>query len=134
MRQVALRRSRPARNSELREVRAMLLADKVVLITGASGGIGAATALEVAAEGAAVGVNYYRSEAAAHDVVREIESRGGRALALQADVRDGDAIRRITDRLATEYGGFDALVLNDFNKARSAPSSPPPSNSMECTC
>src|SRR5690625_4511924 len=118
MRQVALRRSRPARNSELREVRAMLLADKVVLITGASGGIGAATALEVAAEGAAVGVNYYRSEAAAHEVGREIESRGGRALALQADVRDGDAIRRLTDRLATEFGGLDVLVNNALHNYR----------------
>lgn len=57
-----------------------LLRDHVVLITGASRGIGAATAKLLGQHGAAVGVNYYGSEAAAQDVVESITSSGGRAL------------------------------------------------------
>jgi 3-oxoacyl-[acyl-carrier protein] reductase len=109
----------------------MLLENKVVLITGASGGIGAATARELASRGAAVGVNYYKSEAAAQNVVREIEARGGRALALQADVRDGDAIRRITDQLATEFGGLDVLVNNALHNYRFDPVTNPRFEGME---
>jgi 3-oxoacyl-[acyl-carrier protein] reductase len=109
----------------------MLLKDRVALVTGASRGIGAATALELAAQGAAVGVNYFQSEAAAQDVVREIEARGGRALALQADVRDGDAIRRITDQLTAEFGGLDVLVNNALHNYRFDPLTNPRFEGME---
>ncbi len=61
---------------------------KVALVTGASRGIGRATALLLARQGYAVGVNYLRDENAARQVVAEIEAQGGKALALQADVAD----------------------------------------------
>jgi 3-oxoacyl-[acyl-carrier protein] reductase len=65
-----------------------LLHDRVVLITRASRGIGAATAKLLGQHGAAVGVNYYGSEAAAVEVVELITSDGGRAMAVKANVRD----------------------------------------------
>lgn len=109
----------------------MLLKDKIVLVTGASRGIGAAIAREMAAHGAAVGVNYYRSADAAQGVVREIEERGGRAIALQADIRDGDAVRRITDELAATFGGLDVLVNNALHNYRFDPVTNPRFERME---
>lgn len=99
----------------------MLLERKVALVTGASRGIGAAIARELAGHGAAVGVNYYRSEGAAAELVKEIEAGGGRAVALQADVRDGEAISRITDELADRFGGLDVLVNNALHNYRFDP-------------
>ena len=66
----------------------MLLEDRIALVTGASRGIGAATAQALAAEGAAVGVNYFQSEGAARDVVDAIVAAGGRAIALHGDARE----------------------------------------------
>jgi 3-oxoacyl-[acyl-carrier protein] reductase len=109
----------------------MLLENKVVLVTGASRGIGAAIAREAAAQGAAVGVNYRSGHDEAARVVCEIEERGGRALALQADVRDPDAVRRATDRLADEYGGLDALVNNALHNYRFDPVNNKPFPKME---
>jgi 3-oxoacyl-[acyl-carrier protein] reductase len=109
----------------------MLLERKVALVTGASRGIGAAIARELAARGAAVGVNYYRSEEAAREVVREIEAAGGRALALQADVRDGAAVTRITDELAERFGGLDVLVNNALHNYRFDPVANKPFPRME---
>jgi 3-oxoacyl-[acyl-carrier protein] reductase len=109
----------------------MLLSNRVALVTGASRGIGAAIARELAAHGAAVGVNYWRSEAAAEAVVEAIEEVGGRALALKADVRDGEAVRRATDRLAEEFGGLDVLVNNALHNYRFDPVASPPFERME---
>jgi 3-oxoacyl-[acyl-carrier protein] reductase len=109
----------------------MLLENRVALVTGASRGIGAVIARELAAHGAAVGVNYFRSEDAAREVVRAIEAAGGRAIALQADVRDGAAVERATDRLAEEFGGVDVLVNNALHNYRFDPVGNKPFSRME---
>lgn len=109
----------------------MLLAGKVALVTGGSRGIGAAIAREMAVHGAAVGVNYFRSEEAAGEVVRSIEEAGGRALALQADVRDGEQVRRATDLLAEAFGGVDVLVNNALHNYRFDPVANRPFDRME---
>ena len=90
----------------------MMLKDRVALIAGASRGIGAATAKILALHGAAVGVNYFASEAAAVEVVRDIEKSGGRALAVQADVRDREQVEAMVARVTAELGTIDTLVLN----------------------
>jgi len=86
------------------------LTGKVVLITGASRGIGRATALRLAQEGALVGVNYSRSEDAANDVVREIGSE--RAFAIQADLGAPDEVKAMIDAVIDRWTRLDVLVNN----------------------
>jgi NAD(P)-dependent dehydrogenase (short-subunit alcohol dehydrogenase family) len=85
---------------------------KVMLVTGASRGIGAAIALLAGRSGYRVGVNYLRSEAAAHAVVAEIERAGGAAIALQADVGQLGEVERMFARLDDAFGKPDVLVNN----------------------
>jgi 3-oxoacyl-[acyl-carrier protein] reductase len=85
---------------------------KTVLITGASRGIGAQIARRFAESGANVVVNYVNSSVRANDLVKEIESLGGKALAIQADVaKFSDAERLVTETINT-YGKIDVLVNN----------------------
>src|SRR6266571_3184381 len=88
------------------------LEGKVAVVTGASKGIGASIALHLAAEGAAVVVNYASSKAGADRVVAEITGNGGRALAVQADVRKAADIRRLFAEATEALGTLDVLVNN----------------------
>lgn len=109
----------------------MLLDNCVTLVTGASRGIGAAIAREFAAHGAAVGVNFFRSGDAAERVAREIRESGGRALAVQADVRDQEAVRQMTERLADELGGLHVVVNNALHDYRFDPVANPRFDAMQ---
>src|SRR5262245_41091219 len=82
------------------------------IITGASRGIGAAVATRLAADGFAVAVNYAGRAEEADAQVRRIRDAGGTATAIQADVSDSEAMRRLFDRAESEFGGVDVLVNN----------------------
>jgi 3-oxoacyl-[acyl-carrier protein] reductase len=99
----------------------MLLEGKVALITGASRGIGAATARRFGREGAAVAVNYKENAASAEKVVDEIRAGGGRAVAIQADVTDPAQVREMVRKAVEALGPVDALVLNAGLRFKMAP-------------
>ena len=88
------------------------LAGKVAVVTGASKGIGASIAKHLAAEGAAVVVNYSSSKAAAEQVVKEIESAGGKAVAVQANVAEPTEVPKLFAEVKKAYGKVDVLVNN----------------------
>ena len=88
------------------------LKHKVALVTGASTGIGAAVAIAFAAQGMRVAVHYNSSAQAAAQVVDAIAAAGGEAFALQGDVRDTAAIRRVVHEAHARWGGIDVLVNN----------------------
>jgi 3-oxoacyl-[acyl-carrier protein] reductase len=88
------------------------LSGKVAVVTGASKGIGAAIAQHLAAEGAAVVVNYASSKAGADRVVAEIIGKGGRAVAVQADVSKPADVRRLFAEAKKAFGRLDVLVNN----------------------
>ena len=85
---------------------------KVAVVTGASKGIGASIADHLAAEGAAVVVNYSTSKEGADAVVDRITRRGGKALAVQANVSQADAVRRLFQETRNAFGRVDILVNN----------------------
>ncbi|MDA0679913.1 MAG: glucose 1-dehydrogenase [Proteobacteria bacterium] len=87
-------------------------AQKTIIITGASRGIGAATALMAAREGYAVCVNYRRNRDAAEGVVQQIASGGGRAIAIAANVANERDVAGMFDQVAGEFGPVGALVNN----------------------
>ena len=84
----------------------------VLVITGGSRGIGAATALAAAQAGYAVAVNYHSNSLAADEVVRSIRESGGQAIALQADVSREDEVMAMFARLDAKWGPLAALVNN----------------------
>lgn len=90
----------------------MKLKDKVALVTGASRGLGKAIALELAAQGARVTVNYLKSAAPAKEVVQQIISRGGTAAAVQADITSLPEVEKMVDGLYEQCGRIDILVNN----------------------
>jgi short-subunit dehydrogenase len=85
--------------------------DKVVFVTGASSGIGRALALELGRRGARVGLLARRAEALV-ELAGEVERAGGEALALTADVRDADEVKKAAERLRERWGRIDVLVAN----------------------
>ncbi len=85
---------------------------KVAIVTGASRGIGRATALALAMEGANVVVNYAKSSAAAVEVVGEIVAAGGNGMALQADVSQVEEVNNLIKEVMEKWSRIDILVNN----------------------
>jgi 3-oxoacyl-[acyl-carrier protein] reductase len=90
----------------------MVLKDQVALITGASSGIGYATALAMAREGARVGVNYLKNKAGADQAVAEISKAGGEAHAIRADVTSAGEVEAMVESVRNRWGRIDVLVNN----------------------
>jgi 3-oxoacyl-[acyl-carrier protein] reductase len=88
------------------------LTDKVALVTGGSRGIGAAIAKRLAADGATVAITYAKDASAASAVVKAIERDGGKAIAIQADAADVEAVRRAVEKAVATFGRLDVLVNN----------------------
>ncbi|MCS6903013.1 MAG: SDR family NAD(P)-dependent oxidoreductase, partial [Candidatus Bipolaricaulota bacterium] len=85
---------------------------KIALVTGASRGIGAATALKLAQQGCDVAVNYLSRADSAQAVVQQIESLGRRAIVVPADVSDYDQVHKMIETTVHELGGLHILINN----------------------
>jgi glucose 1-dehydrogenase len=97
-----------------------MLSGQRALVTGANSGIGEHVAKALAAAGASVAVNYVSNEADAYQIVQDIESAGGKAMAIHADVSREDQVKAMFAKLIAAYGSIDILV-NNAGLQRDAP-------------
>ncbi len=88
------------------------LTNKVALVTGGSRGIGAAIAKRLAADGASVAITYAKDASAVSAVVKAIELGGGKAIAIQADAADVEAVKSAVSKAVATFGRLDVLVNN----------------------
>src|SRR6201981_1078220 len=95
-----------------RRTMSMKLEGKSALVTGGSRGIGAAIAKRLAADGANVAITYTKVGDAARSVVKEIERAGGKAIAIQADAANADAVKAAVEKTFATFGRLDVLVNN----------------------
>jgi len=109
------------------------LAGKVAVVTGASKGIGAAIATQLADEGASVVVNYSSSKAGADKVVAEITGKGGKALAVQADVSKKADIQKLFAETKKTFGRLDVLINNAASTSSRRCRKLRPSTSTKCS-
>lgn len=86
--------------------------DKVVMVTGASSGIGRATALAYAADGARIAVTYHENKDGAEETARLVRDAGGSAFVVRYDLTDLESIRAAVDAVVGEWGGIDVLVAS----------------------
>jgi 3-oxoacyl-[acyl-carrier protein] reductase len=93
----------------------------VALVTGASGGIGQATALELARRDYAVAVHYFRNERSAEETVEQIHGFQGEAFTVKADVRNKADVERMVDKVLKEFGKIDVLVNNAGDMIKKVP-------------
>lgn len=90
----------------------MKLSGKVALVTGASGGIGQATAVELAKEGADIAANYFQSKEKAGETHRRVEATGRRCITVKADLTKADEAENMVETVIKEFGKIDILVNN----------------------
>ena len=90
----------------------MSLKGKTALVTGSSRGLGKAIALEFAAKGAKVAINYRASEGEANEVVKEIKEMGGEVLLVQANIGIAEQVKNLVNTITEKWGQLDILVNN----------------------